>query len=635
MAEPAGQSERKRPLWRNANFTLMWTSIAASGFGDRLLMFVGLPMLGVGTAMSQENVRYAAAINFFFFLPYLLVGPPAGWLADTLPRKWVLLGCDELRAVVLLLAIAMLAGATSPAIDAAHHWQLYAIVFAVGCFAATANPARNALVPQIIPPGQLQSGNAIIVGIATIASLLGVQAAKWIIDANEVDSIRLGIFIAVAFYGVSGWFFAFIRVRSHGPVGYRGSEDVGVGRLFAALGYVRRHRSVRDMVLLDMLVWAAAMVVFNGLLAVAERVYDFTGDVLLDRYADLIFALGAGSLGGSLFVAWMNTRRESAIIALVGLLGAGVCTIAVTAVPVYALGLAFAFGVGFFGFTSVICVITLLQAISPNYMRGRVMGINVLASTLSNVLVNLIIWRLPEADYYMLTLLYATGAALILVALRGLWRRMFCSPLPRGQRDANFFWHLNRIYMLVWHRVQWRNRQRVPMHGPVILASNHTAGTDPFLIQAGVMRVVRWLMLKRNQFFWMTPLWRAIHPIVIDDGERNPMRQLRALLGELKQGGIVGIFPEGGLQRDHRNLQPFATGVGLLAARSDAWVVPVWVTGTPVHKSMLVHFLKPSRSWVTFGQPYQVDKSLSHEQIVEDLRQRMVALAKEAEAEAQ
>ena len=42
---------------------------------------------------------------------------------------------------------------------------------------------------------------------------------------------------------------------------------------------------------------------------------------------------------------------------------------------------------------------------------------------------------------------------------------------------------------------------------------------------------------------------------------------------------------------------------------------------------MLWHFLRPSRSVVIFGEPYRPDANQTHEQIVEDLRRRMLELA--------
>jgi 1-acyl-sn-glycerol-3-phosphate acyltransferase len=197
-----------------------------------------------------------------------------------------------------------------------------------------------------------------------------------------------------------------------------------------------------------------------------------------------------------------------------------------------------------------------------------------------------------------------------------------------ANRWANVFWHLTRIFTLIWHRVRWIDKQRIPMEGPVILASNHTAGIDPFLIQSSVQRMVRWMMVGKNKFKLLAPMWKAIDPIVLDDNDgRQAIKQIRKFIEVLKNDEIVGIFPEGGLQRDHRDLQKFQVGIGMIAKRTNAWVVPVWIKGTPMRKNMIWHFLEPSKSTVIYGEPYQADQNMSNEEVAEDLRQRMIALA--------
>ncbi|HEX7008798.1 MAG TPA: hypothetical protein VF184_02380, partial [Phycisphaeraceae bacterium] len=92
LALPADEQVHQ-PLWRNVSFVLMWSSVAASGFSDQVIRLVALPLLGVSDAGVQASA-VTAGVTFFFFLPYLAMMAPAGWLADRLPRKWIMLACD-------------------------------------------------------------------------------------------------------------------------------------------------------------------------------------------------------------------------------------------------------------------------------------------------------------------------------------------------------------------------------------------------------------------------------------------------------------------------------------------------------------------------------------------------------------
>ncbi len=614
-------------LWTNISFLLMWSSVAASGFGDRIMMLAAMALLGA-TGQDVEGTGVLAGITFFFFAPYLVMSIPGGWLADRLSRKWLMLACDEARALLLFLSFMLVPAAGVAVIPEDHHWKVFAIMACVGTFAALFNPVRNAVVPQIVPTRHLQSANALLIAITVIASLIGLLIGGLIIDPNEAASVRSGLFIGAMFYGVSGTFFAFLKIRPHrsgiSPVPQRRQEP-------KATPYLLKHRAQVKLIVISMVVWGAAFVVYNAALALAKHRYGFEGEKqILEAFSQLGAALGAGMLFGAVWVAWMNTRRESGAIAMLALFFAAICTAVLARTTNFHLALGLAFGVGFFGNTTIICVTTLLQTLSPNYIRGRVMGVNSLLSTATNVAVNFIIWRLPNSDRLVLQTLDGIAVLLAVIAATGLW--MEATRGPNLSRFLNVLWRIDRAFTLVWHRCRWIGKHNVPHEGPAILAPNHTTGLDPLLIQAGCPRRIRWLMLSSYRFRVLEFLWKRLEPIFLDRDQRDTAR-IREILRVLEAGELVTIFPEGGLQREHRELKPFQPGIGLIARRSGAPIIPVWIEGTPRTRHMLWHFLKPSRSMVAFGEPYIPDPSWSNEEIAADLRRRVLELAERVAGE--
>jgi len=612
--------ERATPsLWRNVSFLLMWSSVAASGFGDRIMMLAAMTLLGA-TADDVEGTSVLAAVTFFFFLPYLFMSIPGGWLADRLPRKWLMLGCDEARAVILLWSFVLVPAVGIAVIPDAHHWKIYAVMAGVGTFAALFSPVRNAVVPQIVPLKQLQSANALLIGIAVIASLVGLLVGGEMIDPLDAGSVRTGLLVGALFFAVSGTFFAFLKIRPRTAVmpAHRGKGP-------AAWPYLLRHRKLLVLIVISMVMWGVAFVVYNAALALARHRYGFTQeDEIFKAFARMGAALGAGMLAGAVGVAWMNTRRESGGIGMVALLLAAVCTFALAWSRSYYFALLMAFGVGFFGNTAIICITTLLQSLSPNYIRGRVMGVNSLASTATNVAVNFIIWQLPNSDTLVIGMLQGLGLLLIVIAVAGLWMETTRTPTP--SKTLNVVWRVCRTYALVWHRVRWIGRHRIPHQGAVILASNHTTALDPVLIQSGCCRVVRWVMLSEHRYRLMGFLWRKLQPVFLDRDQRDTT-QVRRIVSILKDEQVLGFFPEGGLQREHRQLRPFQPGLALIARRSGAPIVPVWIEGTPRKQGMLWHFLLPSRSTVVFGESYRPDPNWRADEMLADLRRRMLDLA--------
>ena len=628
-------SPERRSLWRNVSFLLMWSSVAASGFADRLIQLAAEPMLGV----YEENAsaaRIQSGILFFFFVPSLVLTIVGGWLSDRLPRKWIMLVCDEGRGVVLLVAFFMTMGmGAAEAIPDGQQWKVYLILACTGMFAAVFNPTRQSTIPDIVDPGHLQQANAVLAGIALIAGMIGLLVGGPVIE----HSVATGVLTAALAYLVSGWFFAFLRPtrRIAAPVSRRPSV---FRQVVGAVGYLRCHRTTASLVWLNILFWSAAYV-FNAAIAALNRgYYGIATEDYLSAKATMVAVLGFGMLCGSVVVMWIRTRRESGVVAMTSLLLASLCLFLLALNRSYGVGLVLAFGAGLFGGIAMICIETLTQSVTPNHIRGRVFGLRALLNTLSGILVNLAIWRLPEdaADRLMIPILCIAAGALALTASYAVAVLLLGGPAATARQ--NVAWHLCRIYTLIWHRLEWRGRHRLPTTGPVILASNHTTGIDPMLIQASVPRIIQWVMLERHRHRLLEPLWKAIEPIALKDakdekgkkGGQGRLAAVRSIIASARDGRVIGLFPEGGLQRDERDLKPFQPGIGLLARRSEAVIVPVWIDGTPRTRHMAWHFLLPSRSRVTFGIPYTPDPALDHQAVADDLRRRMLELAEAARA---
>lgn len=150
----------------------------------------------------------------------------------------------------------------------------------------------------------------------------------------------------------------------------------------------------------------------------------------------------------------------------------------------------------------------------------------------------------------------------------------------------------------------WRvfNPERVPVSGPVILASNHASFLDPPLVGAGLKRKINYL--ARDTLFrfpvvgWVLRSWSSV-PV---DREGGGAAGLRAILDRLLNGGAIILFPEGTRSRDGR-LQPAKSGIGLTVIKSTAPVVPVRVFGTFQAYGRHMCLPLPRRVAVKYGRP--------------------------------
>lgn len=162
------------------------------------------------------------------------------------------------------------------------------------------------------------------------------------------------------------------------------------------------------------------------------------------------------------------------------------------------------------------------------------------------------------------------------------------------------------IYATYFH---WRvfNAERVPLKGPLILASNHASFLDPPLVGSGIHRGINYL--ARDTLFrypgvgWLLRKWNSV-PV---DREGGGAAGLKAILDRLLAGGAIILFPEGTRTRDGK-LQPARSGIGLTVIKSDAAVVPARVFGTFEAYGRHLKFPRPHGIAVKYGRPMYFEK---------------------------
>ena len=163
---------------------------------------------------------------------------------------------------------------------------------------------------------------------------------------------------------------------------------------------------------------------------------------------------------------------------------------------------------------------------------------------------------------------------------------------------------LGRRVVLDWLRWEAEGMENIPAEGPAILASNHVSYLDPPLISALVKRPI-YFMAKDEVFHvpLLGSFLRSIGTIPVRRG-RPDVGAVRRALRVLERGDILGIFPEGTRNRtgDLRTVQPFRAGVGWLAIRSRAPVIPVAIDGY-VPWPGRPDWTRPTRMRLTFGEP--------------------------------
>ncbi|MBC2604671.1 lysophospholipid acyltransferase family protein [Pelagicoccus albus] len=116
--------------------------------------------------------------------------------------------------------------------------------------------------------------------------------------------------------------------------------------------------------------------------------------------------------------------------------------------------------------------------------------------------------------------------------------------------------------------------QNVPSRGAVILAVNHASHFDPPLIGCLLRRHINFfarktLWLNKAASWWLD----KVGTIPVDRDGDSDIKAMKSTLSTLKNGGLLTLFPEGTRSPDG-NLQKAKPGIGLIAAKSQATVIP-------------------------------------------------------------
>jgi 1-acyl-sn-glycerol-3-phosphate acyltransferase len=588
-----------RLLIRNPNFVLLWAAYGVSALGDHLSEMALFQRAG-GFA-RPDSTRVQALMTFCFFLPFAVLGPLAGWWADRYSRKWTMIAADLIRCAIM----------GSLPLTLPWLFDLRLGDFAVGLplgvagvFAAFFSPARQAMVPTLIRDDQLVRANAMISALGTIAAILSGVVGGYLVDLSQAGRIypdwnyRLD---ALSFVLSAALLSCIVMSRSRVV-----PHEIATGvwaPLRQGFAYVRRHRRVLQIILLGTVFWAAAGIIISVIPAIVRDIFGGTYSEA-GMYRGLI---AAGLATGAALLTLVGPALPTPLSVLIALVGGSVWVWALDAALLGKLGRVFSglclFMIGVFGAGILVNVMVIIQRFVPDARRGRVFGVADM-STMAAVIVATGVLGLPDIqhlDRYIPWLLGVIGGGL-LVSLGLAWREY-----RRGNAFSAtvwLIWQMIQLYAGFWCRVRRSGPCRVPRAGPVIVAANHTSGVDPLVILGTCTHRVVSFIVARQYYDAPVAGWfmRLAQCIPVD--RANPGRSFLAnSLRQLKEGGCLGVFPQGTYVSPEAPEPEAKSGVGTLALRTGATVIPCHISGTRYAYSPFVSLFRRHRVRVRYGRP--------------------------------
>ncbi|MDR0983759.1 MAG: 1-acyl-sn-glycerol-3-phosphate acyltransferase [Ruminococcus sp.] len=132
------------------------------------------------------------------------------------------------------------------------------------------------------------------------------------------------------------------------------------------------------------------------------------------------------------------------------------------------------------------------------------------------------------------------------------------------------------LALLVWN-IKFEGRQNIPLNGGYIFVSNHRNNLDPVFITIPIR--ARFAYMAKEELFRVPVLKSVItalgaYPVSRGSGDFSVLDRGVA---EISRGRNLMLFPEGTRSKDGK-IGRFKSGVAVIAAKSDADVVPVGIT---------------------------------------------------------
>lgn len=361
--ERAATAERNRfrlslpPALKYAAYRNFWFGSLAAVGGFQILQFGQLWLVHELTG-SPLYLGYVGLANA---LPAIALNLVGGVVADRFDRRRLIMATQVITAGLILVL------ATLTATGIVQVWHILAIAAVTGAVNAFNTPARMALFPHLIERPALMSAVALNSSIWQGTRIVAPAVAG----------------VLVAFFGTATAFYAaaagnltmavvvwFLKVPAFRAIG----KANALGDLFDGLKFISRNSIFSFLI---------GMTFFNSFFGMAYLMLMpvFAVDILGVGAEGQGVLMSAGGIGSLLVTLWLGTRRKmkGKGLILVGgavMTGLALAAFALTAkyVGSFPLAIVLLFLVGTFTSTYMISIMSSLQMLVPDRMRGRVMG---------------------------------------------------------------------------------------------------------------------------------------------------------------------------------------------------------------------------------------------------------------------
>ena len=341
-------------------------------YRDFRLMWIGACTSSIGTWMQivaqgwliyrlSHSAFLLALDQFLGGLPIFLFSLVGGVIADRVERRKVLLASQYVQmtcAALLTLMVAL--GAITPG----RIWIILSLSFITGFAQAFGGPAYQALIPTLVKRedipnaialNSIQFNTAVTIGPALAGIALAQLGEKWCFGLNALSFLAPVVALQA------------IRSRFQPEA----TGDSLLASLKQGISFVRRQESMPALIILAFCMTALTMPMRTYLPVFVKDIFHRGPET----YGTMLSLMGIGSISGSLLVASRGNIANKGRFALALLIFLGAAVTAFSLSRLLPLSYTMLVVTGIFMTGSFALVTSLVQLITTNEMRGRVMSV--------------------------------------------------------------------------------------------------------------------------------------------------------------------------------------------------------------------------------------------------------------------
>ena len=321
--------------------------------GDQFVLIAALHLIN----QLLDSQIALAGIALALSLPRLPLSLLAGVVVDRWSRKQMMILTDVLRGLVVL---------TPLLIDGAQDiWILYLAATTLGVLTTFFEPARNAVIPNIVPENQLFLANGVMQATFILGTIVGAAAAGFAVDAFSP-------YYAFIFDGATFFFSAIAISTMVVPKRAVRRQQATVQQIWHQLKEGIDFIASNALLMRVMAVTAVAALGLSALIILGVGFLEQDLGVSASGFGVVVAAIGVGVALGGVVVRWLM-ERVSLRYLVAGCLGlVGMAIMSFSVYPRYATVVVGAVLVGIGVVVARAGLATLTQKLTPDYIRGRV-----------------------------------------------------------------------------------------------------------------------------------------------------------------------------------------------------------------------------------------------------------------------